>query len=251
MRSLSRRRALLAAVGAAIAGATTTAAPPARADLWGGDLPLLTGILAQAIVEVINLGSMLAQIVEEVNLLKSMMAQLDPSSFGSLLSFVQQSQMAFATLTSGVHAMSYSLQRVDTQFQSLFPASPTTVPLAQHAATYRAWNDEILAASQVASRQQTVLEHLDDAAAKASDLVQQSQNAGAELQQLQLIVQMLGIMDAQLVTLNQSFATTSRVLSDMAATSASSADLSQSKRDNSLSGYTNRGPSVSVPTRLP
>ncbi|HXX66965.1 MAG TPA: hypothetical protein VEK07_07285 [Polyangiaceae bacterium] len=51
--------------------------------------------------------------------------------------------------------------------------------------------------------------------------------------------------------LRGTLATTGRVLTDMAAASASSSQLSQTKKAASLAGYTDRGVAVSVLTRLP
>ena len=74
-----------------------------------------------------------------------------------------------------------------------------------------------MGASQVAARQQTALSTLDNQATQTQDVLRQSQAASGEIQQLQLIAQMIGITNSELLVLNQTLATTGRVLTDMAA----------------------------------
>lgn len=245
-----RARAAVALVAGVLAS-TCTFPRPARADLWGGDLPLLAGILAEAIAEVSNLSSMLTQILEEAQLMKTMLSGLDPTSFSSLTAFLRTAEATAAGLTVGVRSMSYSLGRVDTEFQQIFPADPSGETASQRARVMAGWSREILAASQIASRQQAAIGTLGDSAAKVQDLALQSQTAPGERAQLQLIVQTLAILHTQLSTIHQTLATTGRVLTDMGAASASERQLSQAKKQNSLSNYTWKGDSVRVPTEMP
>jgi hypothetical protein len=69
--------------------------------------------------------------------------------------------------------------------------------------------------------------------------------------QLQLIAQMIGITNSELLVLNQTLATTGRVLTDMAALSASERQLSLGKSDDVRSGYTDKGLPNAVPSTLP
>jgi hypothetical protein len=250
-RSERGRRAVLCGLLVSMIGATAVWTRPARADFWGGDLPLLTGILTEAIAEVSNLSTMVTQILEEVRLTRMLASGLDSGAFSSLSTFLHATEITASTLTSGIRSMSYSLDRIDGEFQRLFPSDIRATTFAQQGAYYASWNQEILAASRIASRQQTAIEGLADSSAKVGDLVQRSQNSSGEIAQLQLVVQMLSIMHAQLVTMSQTLATTGRILSDMGAASASSSQLSQTKKETSLSNYTARGDPVRVPTRLP
>lgn len=234
---------LMASTGAVFA--------PARADLWGGDLPLLAGILAEAITEVGNLSSMLTQIVDEAQLMKTMLSGLDAASFSSLTTFLRTAERAAGDLTEGIRSMSYSLRSVDTEFQQIFPAEPSAASLSERARIAAGWSREILAASQIASRQQAAISMLGDSAAKVQDLTRRSQGAAGERAQLQLIVQMLSILHTQLDTLHQTLATTGRVLTDMGAAAASERQLSRTKKQNSLSNYTSRGDAVRVPSQMP
>ena len=251
MMRLTRRRSLGAALSLAVLATDVARTQPAHADFFGGDLPLLAGILAEAITQVVNLGSMLTQIVMEVNMMKTMLTGLESGSFEGLANFLTTFARSYNQLTSGVNAMSYRMHAIDSEFKQLYPTDTRSVAFEQHAQYYNNWNQEVLSAAQIASRQQTVIETLDDTATKLKDILDQSRSASGEVAQLQLIVQTLGMMHTQLTSIDQTLATTGRVLSDMAATSASGGQLSLSKKANSLSGYTDKGPAVSVPSRLP
>jgi len=253
MRTLTRRRALSGALACGVLAADVTHAPPARADFFGGDLPLLAGILAQAIEEVINLGSMLSQIINEVQMMTTMLKAVGSGSFPALVAFINTARSSYNTLTSGVRSMTYTLGRIDNEYEKLFPASQpmpgTTV--ASHKQQYQAWHQEVIGAAQIASRQQTDLETLDKHASQTQSILQQSQAESGIVGQLQLVAQMIGITNAQLILINQTLSTTGRVLTDMAAAGASEHQLSLAKKDDSRAGYTDKGQSVVVPKNLP
>lgn len=253
MRTLKRRRLLSGALALGALCGTSLGAPPARADLFGGDVAVLGAILTQAISTVSQLTSMLTQIISEVNLLQTSLKAVESGSFPALLNFISIARNSFNTLTWGIRSMTYTLSRIDAEYQQLFPPTPpppgTTV--AQHQQQYTQWNQEIVGASQVAARQQTTLATLDTHAAQTQSILQQSQAASGILEQLQLIAQLIGITNAQLILVNQTLATTSRVVTDMAASGASERQLSMAKKQDNLAGYTDKGAPVAVPSRLP
>jgi hypothetical protein len=114
-----------------------------------------------------------------------------------------------------------------------------------------AWNKEVVSAAQIAARQQTSLSTLDNQASQTQEVLQQSKAASGVVEQLQLIAQMIGITNSELTLLNQTLATTSRVLTDMAAQGASERQLSLGKGDDVRAGYTDKGKPVVVPKTLP
>jgi conjugal transfer/entry exclusion protein len=253
MKTLTRRRALSGALGCAVGTGSLTVAESARADLFGGDLPLLAGILVQAVMQVSNLASMLTQIINQVRLMTTMLKAIGSGSFPALMQFIGTTRTSYNTLTSGVRSMTYSLGRIDSEYRQLFPsdqpAAGTTV--AQHTQTYQAWHQEIVGAAQVAARQQTDLATLDQHVQQTQSILQQSQSEDGVVGQLQLIAQMIGITNAQLTLINQTLSTTGRVLTDMAAGGASEQQLSLAKKGDHRAGYTDKGPAVTVPTSLP
>jgi conjugal transfer/entry exclusion protein len=253
MTCIARRRVLSGALVWSLLATQVTRTKDARADLWGGDLPLLAAILGNAISTVSQLTSMLTQIAYQVSMLKTMLSQVNSGSFTSLVNFIVAARSSFNTLTWGVRSMAYTLSRIDAEYNQLFPPGPppagTTV--AQHQAQASVWNQEIVGASQIAARQQTTLSTLDEHATQTSAILQQSQAATGVVAQLQLVAQLIGISNAQLILINQTLATTSRVLTDMAAAGASERQLSMAKKQDNLANYTDKGAPVAVPSQLP
>lgn len=248
MRALTRRRLLAGGAGLLL----VTAAPAeARAGLLGGDLPLLTQLIGQSLAQMGQFSSMISQLVMTVNLLKMELSAIGHGDLMAILAFVQTAQMSYRSLTSNIQSMAFSLVLVSQKFHKLFPSTHASPSPAQNDQHYNAWNSEVLSASEVASRQQTVLLTLDQHAAAANQVLALSQNAEGVVAQLQTVVQMLRLMQTELITINQTLATTSRVLTDMAAADASNRQLSRAKKGSSLAGYTNRGAPVAVPHRLP
>jgi hypothetical protein len=193
------------------------------------------------------------QTVNQVHMMTTLLQQVGKGSFPALVAFINTARFSFNSLTWGVRSMSYQLARIDSQFNTLFPSgTPTSgTPVAQHRAQYEAWNQEVVGASQVAARQQTSLSNLDAQATQTQSVLQQSQAASGVVEQLQLIAQLIGITNSEITVLNQTLATTSRVLTDMAAMSASERNLSLGKSDDARAGYTDKGSPNVVPTTMP
>ena len=254
MNTPSRRRLLSGVLASAVLAGHLTVSAPAEADLFGGDLPLLAGILTQAIAMVVQMTSMLTQIAYQVKMLETMIQRLDHPSFASIVSFINTARYSFNSLTWGMKSMSYSLSRIDGEFTQLFPGDPPPpgTTAAQHRQAYQAWHQEVVGAAQVAARQQTSLETLEQHAAKTQDLLSQSDAAGGQVAaQLQVIAQLIGITNTELLVLNQTFSTTGRVLTNMAAVGASERQLSLTKQDDARANYTDKGAPVVVPHTLP
>ena len=253
MNTLPRRKILSGALACGVFAELATRATPAEADLFGGDIGVLLAILTQSISTASSLVNLVLQTANQVRMMTTMLEQVSKGSFPALISFINTARFTFNSLTWGVRSMSYQLARIDSEYNSLFPAGspPTNTAVAQHRAQYQAWNQEVVGASQVAARQQTSLSTLDNQATRTQAVLQQSQAASGEVEQLQLIAQMIGITNSELLVLNQTLATTGRVLTDMAAQGASEKQLSLGKSDDARAGYTDKGLPNAVPSTLP
>jgi hypothetical protein len=253
MKSLRRRHVLVGALGWGALLGEMTVAPSARADFFGGDLPLLAGILVQSIQQAASLLTMVSQTINEVKMMTTMLQAVGSGSFPALITFINAARSSYDSLTWGVRSMTYRMAQIDSDYQKLFPgdAPPAGSTVAQHAQQYRAWHQEVVASAQIASRQQSNLATLDDHAAKTQAILDESRSADGIVAQLQLVAQMIGITNAQLILINQTLSTTGRVLTDMAAAGASERQLSLSKQDDSRAGYTDKGAPVVVPHTLP
>lgn len=253
MNTLPRRKVLSGALACGVLAEILSSATPAEADFFGGDIGVLVAILTQSISTASSLVNLVLQTTNQVRMMTTMLEQVSKGSFPALISFINTARFTFNSLTWGVRSMSYQLARIDSEYNSLFPAGPppTSTAIAQHRAQYQAWNQEVVGASQVAARQQTSLSTLDNQATQTQAVLQQSQAASGEVEQLQLIAQMIGITNSELLVLNQTLATTGRVLTDMAAQGASEKQLSLGKSDDARSGYTDKGSPNVVPSTLP
>jgi P-type conjugative transfer protein TrbJ len=253
MNALTRRRVLSGALAcAAFAGAAGREAP-ARADLFGGDVAVLLAILTQSISQALSLLNLVTQTTTQVQMMTTLLRQAASGSFPALISLINTARYTYGSLTYGVRSMTYQMARIDAEYSALFPGGPppSGTPVAQHRAEYQAWNEEVVGASQVAARQQTSLSNLDSQASQTQSVLSQAQAGKGVVEELQLIAQMIGITNSELVVLGQTLATTGRVLTDLAAEGASEKQLSLGKSDDARAGYTDKGAPNVVPTTMP
>jgi hypothetical protein len=232
MNALPRRRILSGAIAVAVFAELTSREAPAQADIFGGDVAVLLAILTQSISQAISLTNLVLQTANQVRMMTTLLHQVASGSFPALIALINTARYTFNSLTWGVRAMSFQMTRIDAEYNALFPSGPppTGTPVAQHMAQYTAWNQEVLGASQVAERQQTSLSNLDSQAAQT---------------------QTVSITNSELLVLNQTLATTGRVLTDLAAQGASEKQLSLGKSGDARAGYTDKGVPVPVPSTLP
>jgi hypothetical protein len=186
-------------------------------------------------------------------MMTTLLRQASSGSFPALIALINTARYTFNSLTWGVRSMTFQMSRIDAECNALFPSGPppTGTPVAQHMAQYTAWNQEVLGASQVAARQQTSLANLDSQAAQTQTVLKQAQAGSGVVEELQLIAQMISITNSELIVLNQTLATTGRVLTDLAAQGASEKQLSLGKESDARAGYTDKGVPVPVPSTLP
>jgi P-type conjugative transfer protein TrbJ len=182
-----------------------------------------------------------------------MLQKVASGSFPALISLINTARYTYNSLTWSVKSMSYQMAHIDAEFGALYPSGPppTGTPVAAHRAQYDAWNEEVVGASQVASRQQTNLSNLDAQAAQTQSILSQAQAGSGVVQELQLVAQLIGITNSELIVLNQTLATTGRVLTDLSAQAASEKQLSLGKSDDARAGYTDKGTPNVVPSTMP
>jgi hypothetical protein len=227
MTPIPRRRILSGALAVAVFAELTSREAPAQADIFGGDVAVLLAILTQSISQAISLTNLVLQTANQVRMMTTLLHQVASGSFPALIALINTARYTFNSLTWGVRAMSFQMAHIDAEYNALFPSGPppTGTPVAQHMAQYTAWNQEVLGASQVAG--------------------------SGVVEELQLIAQMISITNSELLVLNQTLSTTGRVLTDLAAQSASEKQLSLGKSGDARAGYTDKGVPVPVPSTLP
>jgi conjugal transfer/entry exclusion protein len=231
--------------------AVSTPAHQADADLFGGDIPILAGILAQSIQTVTNLVQQLNALKMQITMMKTMLSRLDVSSFSDVMRTIRSTEFAYNTLVGDVRSIEYTINGVNRQFQKIFPSDASTAKPADMRTTAAGWHNETLGAALVAQRSQSTLSTISNNTDQATAVLSRSAGAEGEIAQLQAVNQMLGIISSQLNSMISVLDTTGRVTADMAGTSASGQVVSIEKKRRNVDNYTDRGPQGPVMTKLP
>ena len=117
--------------------------------------------------------------------------------------------------------MGYSIETLNGNFRRLFPEEKDLkkARYSDYDQMYGGWQNELQNSAQIAMRAQANTAQLKENALAAQAIVNTSKLANGEVQQLQTIVQMLGVVQSQLTTLTHTISTAERVNSNMAAAS--------------------------------
>jgi P-type conjugative transfer protein TrbJ len=249
----AKTRILAIAIGAALA--TGPIPNPARADLFGGDVAVLAGILTETINQGIQLANQLERLHEQVENGKQVLMGLkNVRGFTDGIAYYNNLRFDYDSLKGDVRAMSFRAQEVRSDFDRLFPRNVRAwqgVSEGQFQSRYAAWNEELTSSAAIAARVQTQLTDVQGLNDRAQHALFLSQTEGGVVGQLQAMNQMLSVMQSQMNTLVQVLATGSRVTSDMAAATAGKDMLLQESKRHRLEGYTNPGPPPRELSRLP
>jgi conjugal transfer/entry exclusion protein len=249
MKRVFHKRRLLLALCASVG----VMGPPreSRADLFGGDLPLLAGILVQSISTVTTLVEQLNTLRTQITLIRTMLSRLNGQSFTDVSRLLADSELAYSTLMGSVRAIGHTVAAVNRDFNTVFPSDLSHAKNSDFDPLVAGWQTEILGSSLVAARAQTSLATLSKNTTEASAILTRSGAATGQVAQLQAIVQMLAVIQGQTNLLVQALDTAGRVTTDMAASSAAERILSREKKRRNLQNYTSRGAQVRVMPRLP
>src|ERR1700682_2287132 len=99
-RLFSRRNVLLAAI---VAAAQRLWSPTvAQADIWGGDVAVLTGILTQSVATVFQLISAIATLKQQLDAMNTMLSKLDSASFDDVLALINSTDFSYTQLTGDI-----------------------------------------------------------------------------------------------------------------------------------------------------
>jgi conjugal transfer/entry exclusion protein len=244
------RRSLI--VAALLAGpAVAIYENDAHADLFGGDLPLLGGILTQALATVSNLASMYETLKSQLATLERTLSHLSLSSFSDVMQTIRSTQFTYNMIAGDVRSIGYTINAVNQRYRQLFPNDVTTQKPAEMRATAAGWHQETLDAAIVAQRSQSSLSTIQNNTDRATAILSTSSGADGIVAQLQAVNQMLGVISSQMNSMISVLDTTGRVTADMAATNASQNVISIEKKNRNLDNYTDRGPQTPVMTKLP
>jgi hypothetical protein len=159
--------------------------------------------------------------------------------------------LAQRRLTGDINAISYSVETVTTEFETVFPTSEA----AQHispsdaVALRQSWDREIHQSGLAAARAQSALSTVERNTASTQLILERSKattggtnDEGSQLAKLQAVVQMLGVINSDLTTLATTIATTERVNASIAAGDSSDEELERARAERMMRDYA--GPSA-------
>src|SRR4051812_7788336 len=124
MRTISRRHSVVLAMLIALGIFDVT--ENAAGDVWGADVAVLGDILAQAYIMVSKLKDQIDALGTQIDLMHTMLETVDPRSFDDISNLLTQSEISYGALVGGVGAIDYTVEAVNREFQSAFPADLST-----------------------------------------------------------------------------------------------------------------------------
>jgi P-type conjugative transfer protein TrbJ len=191
------------------------------------------------------------QIKNQVQTLKS----LDPRSFNSVKSILENSEVAYSSISGNLDSIGYSVNDVNRNFNQLFPkkqADWKNVKASDFSNYYDRWNAEVTSSSLAASRSQASITTLEkNNQAISAILSNANSDSSGEVRQLQLVNQQLAIIHKELTSLVQSLDTMGRVISTWAASSVGEKMLGRETKQRRIQGYTDRGAPSRVLNKMP
>jgi P-type conjugative transfer protein TrbJ len=242
-RSLARRTCLVSAFAVATSAALTPRCAQAQ---FGGDIVILGTILAELIKQT-------ADMFTQISLLRQALSRLDGLSFDTLRGLLVDTQPGYDALVQNVDSIGYRLDAINRSFRKVFPSTSDlkSVRYSDFEPLVARWQDEIQASALVAARAQSNITWLKQRSDQAADILSRSASAEGQVAQLQAVVQMLGVMQAQTVGMAKSIDAAGRVTTNLAAASAAEKQLSRERKRRNLANYTFRGAPVTVLKKLP
>jgi P-type conjugative transfer protein TrbJ len=232
-------------------------ARPARAQWAVVD----AGNIAQSVLTVANTAKTVANTLQQIEQMKTQiqnqlqtLKSIDPTSFNSLMSLLDQSKLTYAMIRNDVDSLGFSVQEINRDFDGLFPKDKSkwrSIKYSDYDGYYSRWNSELTASAKAADRAQSRIALVEKDNQAIADILARAQTATGEVRQLQLINQQLALIHARLGDLVQNIATLGRITSNMAASSAGEKLLLREAKLRRRDGYTSRGAPARTLNRLP
>jgi len=208
----------------------------ARAALTVIDISNLKQNTLTAIRTAEQIRNQIEQIRNQVRSLQT----LANSTFGPVKSIYQSNMQELNGLLADVQGISFDLNRIDSEFDQLFPQGTwDQIDFSRYEQYYRDWTKELSEASKVAMKAQSVVERSQAYNNEAAAILNRSAVADGEVRQLQSANQMLGIMSGQLDGLTQTLAVSARVSAMAAAQTANREEAERAFLTRMWSDYGN------------
>ncbi|MCY1003900.1 hypothetical protein OWM54_42830 [Myxococcus sp. MISCRS1] len=218
----------------------------ARADLFGGDVVVLSGILFESLTQGYTLTQQLLATKAQLEATLNSAKMLSEADFGQVQQLLLQTNQSLQAIQTTVGS-------VDRQFEALTANRDLSqVRFSEFAAHYGGWLQQINSTVTTARQLQMQVTNVQQANSQsAQSILARSSSADGEVRQLQSILQMLAVMQSQLGSLIQHLDASGRVTSTMAANAAAEKQMAEETRRRRLDGYQERGPRPEVRKGLP
>lgn len=232
--------------------------PRAAASIFGEENATLAAILGEDIAQLAEMVKTVQGIIQQIQQLKALVDQgktvLKQVGSGNLNGLVRMLQTASRTsyaLDRDIKYIGYKLAEVDQQRESVYQDSLRGSDPTQFRAKSLKWNSALMESSRVAMRAQTNVSDLEGRSQALADVLSDSQAAEGVVGQLQLVIRALAVLHTDLEGVQRSVDTGMRVTANVAATQAATGAMVEEQRVLGMENYTDPGPDVSVPSKLP
>lgn len=178
----------------------------------------------------------LQQIRNQVRSLQTLSA----STFSPLTGIYASNMRELDGLLADVQGISFELNRIDSQFNDIFPEGRwDQLDHTQYQNYFQDWNRELTEAAKVSMKSQSAIQRSQAYNNEAAAILNRSAGADGEVRQLQATNQMLGVMAGQMDGLTQTLAFNSRVTATAAAAAAQKEEAERAFSKQMWNGYGN------------
>ncbi|MBM3163046.1 MAG: conjugal transfer protein [Chlorobi bacterium] len=218
----------------------TPALPLIQSDAQAALTVIDISNLKQTTLTAVRSAEQIKNQIEQIRNQVRSLQTLPAAAFGPVKSIYDSNMQELNGLLSDVQGISFDLNRIDGQFDQLFPQGTwDQIDFNRYEQYYRDWTKELSEASKIAMKAQSVVERSQAFNNEAASILSRSAAADGEVRQLQSTNQMLGIMAGQLDGLTLTLAVSARVSAMAAAQAANREEAERAFSTQMWSGYGN------------
>jgi hypothetical protein len=246
------RRGVRRGLAVAALLATIGVAPPAKAQV-SSDAALIGQLIVQEQQAVSELQSILQALQSQTQLIVQWAKGQPQGELDTVAGLLQGAETNYTNLIGNLQTIGYTIGAVNGDYDSTFPSATTlqAMPSSQFPAVEGGYQNEILASSEIAARSQSSISDTQQLTDLAKQILAYTGSTDSEVGQLQLILQMLGVVQSQMTMLVQNLGTTGRAMVDTGAAAASERQISSERKRRNRANYKSRGAPVNVPSQMP
>lgn len=235
-----------------VPGIIALALVPSVAGAWFDLSALMAANLVQTTITATTVVAELINSYKQLEGMKRTLASLDPSAFGQNYALVKSRVKELDGLLGEVNRATYTAESVNSSFKGLYSSDFRKFDFETYKDKKQALLEEVTNAAKVSMKAQNSVAAYRDGLGATINRVLSSSNRGdsGEVQQLQSVVQMLGIVQEQLGTMTTTMNTTSRLTSTQVAAEVTQQQAAMEASERRLSGYSDKGAPVPVQRSL-